>query len=213
MGTSHVIPGGDLCITSERGLSPREAAQAHPDRRRRLYRAGVRPHLPRPGQSMCRWSIAATSRCAASTTTCATRCRESMKKRGLHVLLGCEFTKIEKRGDCLHAETNKGDVDRVRPDHAGHRPRAQHRRRCMSKRPAWSWASAARSRSIDYSRTTRAAHLCHRRRHRPGPADAGRDPRSDVLCRDRLQEQSDQAGPRAMCPARCSPRRRSAASA
>src|ERR1700712_4692634 len=35
---------------------------------------------------------------------------ENMKKIGLHVALGCEFTKIEKRGDCLHAETNKGDV-------------------------------------------------------------------------------------------------------
>ena len=31
-------------------------------------------------------------------------------RRGLHVALGCEFTKIEKRGECLHAETNKGDV-------------------------------------------------------------------------------------------------------
>jgi glutathione reductase (NADPH) len=32
------------------------------------------------------------------------------------VLLGCEFTRIEKRGDCLHAETNKGariDTDQI----------------------------------------------------------------------------------------------------
>jgi len=35
---------------------------------------------------------------------------DNMVKAGLHVALGCEFTKIEKRGDCLHAETNKGDV-------------------------------------------------------------------------------------------------------
>jgi glutathione reductase (NADPH) len=35
---------------------------------------------------------------------------ESMKKNMLHVSFGCEFTKIEKRGDCLHAETTKGDV-------------------------------------------------------------------------------------------------------
>jgi glutathione reductase (NADPH) len=35
---------------------------------------------------------------------------DSMKARGLEVLLGCEFTKIEKRGDCLHAETSHGDV-------------------------------------------------------------------------------------------------------
>jgi glutathione reductase (NADPH) len=35
--------------------------------------------------------------------------RDNMVKKGLHVSLGCEFTKIEKRGDCLYAETNKGD--------------------------------------------------------------------------------------------------------
>jgi glutathione reductase (NADPH) len=35
---------------------------------------------------------------------------ESMTANGLNVLLGCEFTKIEKHGDCLRAETNKGDV-------------------------------------------------------------------------------------------------------
>ena len=35
---------------------------------------------------------------------------DSMKTRGLEVLLGCEFTKVEKRGNCLHAETNKGAV-------------------------------------------------------------------------------------------------------
>ncbi|MBV9330776.1 MAG: glutathione-disulfide reductase [Alphaproteobacteria bacterium] len=32
----------------------------------------------------------------------------SMAARGLEVLLGCQFTKIEKRDGCLHAETNKG---------------------------------------------------------------------------------------------------------
>ena len=38
------------------------------------------------------------------------RCATPCKQRGLEVLLGCEFTKVEKRGDCLHAETNKGAV-------------------------------------------------------------------------------------------------------
>jgi glutathione reductase (NADPH) len=33
---------------------------------------------------------------------------QSMRNRGIEVLLGCEFTRIEKRGDCLHAETNRG---------------------------------------------------------------------------------------------------------
>ena len=35
---------------------------------------------------------------------------QSMSKRGLQVLLGCQFTRIEKRGQCLRAETNHGDV-------------------------------------------------------------------------------------------------------
>ena len=35
---------------------------------------------------------------------------ESMQKRGLHVSLGCQFTAIEKHGDCLRATTNKGEV-------------------------------------------------------------------------------------------------------
>ena len=35
---------------------------------------------------------------------------QSMAKRGLEVLLGCQFTKIEKRGHALHAETNQGGV-------------------------------------------------------------------------------------------------------
>jgi len=34
----------------------------------------------------------------------------SMQTRGLDVLLGCEFTKVEQRGNSLHAETNKGAV-------------------------------------------------------------------------------------------------------
>jgi glutathione reductase (NADPH) len=34
----------------------------------------------------------------------------SMSKRGIEVLLGCQFTRIEKRGRILHAETNKGAV-------------------------------------------------------------------------------------------------------
>src|SRR5262249_52667077 len=40
----------------------------------------------------------------------------SMQQNGLEVLLGCEFTKVEKRGDSLHAETNKGgkiDCDQI----------------------------------------------------------------------------------------------------
>jgi glutathione reductase (NADPH) len=35
---------------------------------------------------------------------------ESMLKKGIDVRTKCEFTKIEKRGDCLHAETTHGDA-------------------------------------------------------------------------------------------------------
>ena len=41
---------------------------------------------------------------------------QSMQSRGIEVLLGCEFSKIEKRGAGLHAETNKGakiDADQI----------------------------------------------------------------------------------------------------
>jgi len=40
----------------------------------------------------------------------------NMAMRGIEVLLGCEFARIEKRGDTLHAETNKGgkiDCDQI----------------------------------------------------------------------------------------------------
>jgi glutathione reductase (NADPH) len=40
----------------------------------------------------------------------------SMRSRGIEVLLGCEFTGIEKRGESLHAQTNKGakiDADQI----------------------------------------------------------------------------------------------------
>jgi glutathione reductase (NADPH) len=34
----------------------------------------------------------------------------SMQERGIHVLQHNQFTMVEKRGDCLHVETNKGAV-------------------------------------------------------------------------------------------------------
>ncbi len=35
---------------------------------------------------------------------------DSMKKRNLNVLLGCQFAAIERHGDCLRATTNHGEV-------------------------------------------------------------------------------------------------------
>ena len=107
MGTSHVIPGGELCITSNEAF--------HLDKLpKRILIAGggyialefahifhglgshvslvYRGDKPLRGFDEC-----------MREALC-----ESMKMRGLEVLLGCEFTKVEKRGSCLHAETNKG---------------------------------------------------------------------------------------------------------
>ena len=69
----------------ERGLPPARAAAPHRDRRRRLYRRRVRRHLQRPRRPRRRWSIAASRSCAASTTTCATRSREEMRKQGIEI--------------------------------------------------------------------------------------------------------------------------------
>jgi len=107
MGTSHVIPGGDLCITSDEAFHLKELPK-------RILIAGggyialefahifhglgshvslvYRGDLPLRGfDDDMRLALC-----------------ESMKQRGLEVLLGCEFTKVEKRGNGLHAETNKG---------------------------------------------------------------------------------------------------------
>ena len=50
MGTSHVMPGGELCITSDEAFHLKELPKRILIARRRLYRAGVRPYLPWPGQ-------------------------------------------------------------------------------------------------------------------------------------------------------------------
>ena len=107
MGTTHVIPGGELCITSN------EAFYLDKLPKRILIAGGgyialefahifhglgshvslvYRGEKPLRGFDDC-----------MRDALC-----ESMKSRGLEVLLGCEFAKVEKRGNSLHAETNKG---------------------------------------------------------------------------------------------------------
>jgi glutathione reductase (NADPH) len=107
MGTSHVIPGGDLCITSDEAFHL-------PALPKRILIAGggyialefahifhglgsevslvYRGDKPLRGFDDC-----------LRDALC-----QSMKSRGIEVLLGCEFTKVEKHGGHLHAETNKG---------------------------------------------------------------------------------------------------------
>jgi glutathione reductase (NADPH) len=109
MGTTHVIPGGELCITSNEafhldklpgrilvaggGYIALEFAHI-------FHGLGSHVSLVYRGEKPLR-GFDNDMRDAVC---------DSMKSRGLEVLLACEFTKVEKRGDCLHAETNKGAV-------------------------------------------------------------------------------------------------------
>ncbi len=109
MGTTHIVPGGDLCITSDEafhldklpgriliaggGYIALEFAHI-------FHGLGSKVSLVYRGEKPLR-GFDEDLRDAIMT---------SMQRRGLDVLLGCEFKGIEKRGDCLHAETNKGAV-------------------------------------------------------------------------------------------------------
>ena len=107
MGTSHVIPGGDLCITSNEafhldklpgrilvaggGYVALEFAHI-------FHGLGSKVSLVYRGEKPLR----------GFDEDLRDALMDSMKRRDLNVLLGCEFTKVEKRGNCLHAETNRG---------------------------------------------------------------------------------------------------------
>ncbi|HTP77678.1 MAG TPA: glutathione-disulfide reductase [Rhizomicrobium sp.] len=109
LGTSHVIPGANLCITSNEAFHLEKLPKriliagggyialefAHI-----FHGLGVEVSLVYRGEKVLR----------GFDEDIRDALHESMARRGLHVALGCEFTRIEKRGDCLHAETNKGDV-------------------------------------------------------------------------------------------------------
>ena len=109
LGTTHVIPGGNLCITSNEAFH----LPALPKRiliagggyialefAHIFHGLGSKVSLLYRGEKVLR----------GFDEDIRDAVHENMTKIGLHVSLGCEFTKIEKRGDCLHAETNKGDV-------------------------------------------------------------------------------------------------------
>ena len=107
MGTSHVIPGGELCITSDEAFHleklPRRILIAGGgyialEFAHIFHGLGSKVSLVYRGEKPLR-GFDDDMRDALCT---------SMQGRGIEVLLGCEFTRIEKRGDCLHAETNKG---------------------------------------------------------------------------------------------------------
>jgi glutathione reductase (NADPH) len=115
LGVSHVIPGAELCITSDDAFHLKELPKriliagggyialefAHI-----FHGLGSQVSLVYRGEKPLR-GFDDDIRDAICT---------SMSQRGLEVLLGCEFTKVERRGDALHAETNKGgkiDCDQI----------------------------------------------------------------------------------------------------
>jgi glutathione reductase (NADPH) len=109
MGTTHIVPGGNLCITSNEafhldklpgriliaggGYIALEFAHI-------FHGLGSKVSLVYRGEKPLR----------GFDDDLRDALMDSMKRRNIDVMLGCEFTKVEKRGDCLHAETNKGAV-------------------------------------------------------------------------------------------------------
>jgi len=109
MGTSHPIPGGQLCITSNEAF--------HLDRLPgRILLAGGGyialefAHIFHGLGSHVSLVYRGDKPLRGFDEDLRDAMCESMKSRGLEVLLGCEFAKVEQRGACLHAETNKGAV-------------------------------------------------------------------------------------------------------
>ncbi|HMH65153.1 MAG TPA: glutathione-disulfide reductase [Rhizomicrobium sp.] len=109
MGTSHVIPGGDLCMTSD------EAFHLEKLPKRILIAGGGYialefAHIFHGLGSHVSLVYRGDKPLRGFDEDMRDALCNSMKERGLEVLLGCEFAKVEKRGNSLHAETNKGAV-------------------------------------------------------------------------------------------------------
>jgi glutathione reductase (NADPH) len=109
MGTTHIIPGGELCITSD------EAFHLEKLPKRILIAGGgyialefahIFHGLGSHVSVICR----ADKPLRGFDEDMRDAMVESMKSRGLEVFQQCQFTKVEKRGNCLHAETSHGDV-------------------------------------------------------------------------------------------------------
>jgi len=109
MGTDHEISGGELCITSDEAFHLKE----------------LPPRIVIAGGGYIGVEFAHIFHGLGSEVTLVCRrdmplfgfdddMREalfhSMQERGIKVLARSQFTMVEKRGDCLHAETSKGAV-------------------------------------------------------------------------------------------------------
>src|ERR1700685_3994461 len=109
MGTDHMVPGGDLCITSN------EAFHLEKLPKRILVAGGGYialefAHIFHGLGSHVSLVYRGEKPLRGFDDDMRQAICESMQMRALEVLLGCEFTKVEKRGASLHAETNKGAV-------------------------------------------------------------------------------------------------------
>ncbi|HEX4270121.1 MAG TPA: glutathione-disulfide reductase, partial [Rhizomicrobium sp.] len=109
LGTDHPVAGGDLCITSDEAFHLKD----------------LPPRIIIAGGGYIAVEFAHIFHGLGSEVTLVCRrdmplfgfdedMREalfsSMQERGIKVLSRSQFTMIEKRGDCLHAETSKGTV-------------------------------------------------------------------------------------------------------
>ncbi|HJR55537.1 MAG TPA: glutathione-disulfide reductase [Rhizomicrobium sp.] len=109
LGTTHVIPGGELCITSNEAFHLKQLP-------RRVLVAGGGyialefAHIFHGLGSHVSLLYRGDKPLRGFDNDMRDALCASMQTRGLDVLLGCEFSRIEKRGDSLHAETNKGAV-------------------------------------------------------------------------------------------------------
>ena len=170
-----------------RGLPPARAAQAHPDRRRRLYRGGVRRHLRRHGLG----SDPGLSRVQHPARLRRRRARPRHRRVGK-----------ARRARDPGRDPRGGRKD---PHGPAQPPRRRHR---VRDRPGNVRGGAAalregpgaggRGRRAHRRRGgqgrrilphQRPPHLGHRRRHRPDEPDPGGHPRGHRLRRDCIQEQ------------------------
>ena len=177
----------------QRGVRPASTAEGDRHCRRRLYRGRVRQHLPRPRRRDDADLSRPRDPAALRHGSAAQGLHEAMESKGIRILCHTIFERIDKRADGrLDAQlSGRQGADR-RPDDAGDRPHPQHR-----KSRAGGGRRQDRQARRDHRRRLFAhqcrQHLGDRRRHQPRAADAGGDPRGDVLRRDGVQGQSDRA--------------------
>ncbi len=187
------IEGIEHAISSNEVFHLDKLPEADRDRRRRLYRQRIRRHLPpvrKPGDA----GQPQRRRCCAATTSrfvdrllqiSLSQGHRFQVQRDLRADRASATTarcKLTMTG-CDDIEADAGAV-RGRPPAQCRGPGLRGGRRRRS-------ASKGEIKVDDDNRTSVAVDLRGRRRHRPRPADPGRDPRGPGLRRHRLRQQAD----------------------